>query len=43
MWEQRPKMEDALPAPPYSSAGAPAGDYLGPPVEMLSWLQCEQW
>jgi hypothetical protein len=29
MWEQHPQIEDALPAPPYSSAGVPAGDYLG--------------
>jgi hypothetical protein len=29
MWEQRPQIEDALSAPPYSSAGDPAGDYMG--------------
>jgi hypothetical protein len=29
VWEHRPQMEDALLAPPYSSVGAPADDYLG--------------
>jgi hypothetical protein len=33
--EQRTKIEDALPASPYSSVGDPVGDYLGRPVEML--------
>jgi hypothetical protein len=35
VWEQRTKIEDAMPVSPYSSAGDPVGDYLGRPVEML--------
>jgi hypothetical protein len=29
VWEQHPQIEDALPASPYDSTGAPAGVYLG--------------
>jgi hypothetical protein len=32
---QRPQIEDALPAPPYSSIDALPATIWGPPVEML--------
>jgi hypothetical protein len=44
VWEQPPQIEDALPAPPYSSAGDPAGDYLegaGGDALIGKWLPWE--
>jgi hypothetical protein len=36
MWEQRPQMEDALPAPPIQQVPAPLPATIwGPPVDML--------
>jgi hypothetical protein len=32
VWEQHPRIEDALSDAPYGNANAPAGPYLGPLV-----------